>query len=50
MSGTDLHIRPGLRAYIAECLILKILETRRCLGGSVAEVVIGVVTDVRVWR
>src|SRR5882762_7274269 len=48
VSGTDLHIRPGLRAYIAECIILKILEHGVCLAVVLLRVVIGVVTDVRV--
>src|SRR5204863_9249806 len=48
MSGTDLHIRPGLRSYIAECPILEILEDGVCLSVVLLRVVIGVVTDVRV--
>src|ERR1700730_17027627 len=47
MSGTDLHIRPSLRAYIAECPVLEILEHGVCLAVVVLRGVSGVVTGVR---
>src|SRR5260370_36425647 len=48
MSGTDLHIRSGLRAYIAECPILGVLEHCVSLAVALLRVVIGVLTDLLV--
>src|SRR2546429_7162173 len=38
MSGKDLHIRPGLRPFIAECTILEILERSDCLAVELLQV------------
>src|ERR1700682_5266516 len=48
MSGTNLHIRTGFRAFINECSILDILEHGICLLVVLLRVVIGVLTNVRV--